>query len=86
MAAMLQAAGVHSAKAVEEAEDALALKVAACICSLASRHDCTMPADESSCCTVCWASARCCAAESARHLLAQKFAVAMTSGKPLQCC
>lgn len=27
MAAMLQAAGVHSAKAVEEAEDALALKV-----------------------------------------------------------
>lgn len=27
VAAMLQAAGVHSAKAVEEAEDALALKV-----------------------------------------------------------
>ena len=36
VAAMLQAAGMHSAKAVEEAEDALALKVGACACSLAT--------------------------------------------------
>jgi alkylhydroperoxidase family enzyme len=53
VAAMLQAAGMHSGKAVEEAEDALALKVGACVCQPALRHDSTTHANECSYCVSC---------------------------------
>ena len=41
LAAVLQAAGVRSAEAVQEAEDAHAVKVGACICHLALHHHST---------------------------------------------